>query len=164
MTAASQSVLGCRILSRAGHTQTLLNEREVGAIFDFLVCAEWAEADEMEHDRNSEWSDEAIDGATRVMVKFMKDAGGLLDDIGDESIGHNTWLTAGGHGTGWWDRGLPDEVADPLCALCEKIGTIDFYEENGRMYLDGYAVWEPERQARLDAAYAEIAKKYAEKN
>lgn len=56
----------------------------------------------------------------------------------DELIGHDLWLSANGHGTGFWDRGA-DEVGDALHAAAEKeIGESYLYVgDDGQVYCGG---------------------------
>jgi len=42
------------------------------------------------------------------------------------NAGHDFWLTRGGHGTGFWDRGLGD-VGDRLTKVSEKFGEFNLY-------------------------------------
>lgn len=45
-----------------------------------------------------------------------------------EQCGHDLRLTAGGHGAGFWDRGLPESLGDYLTAKAGAFGNIDCYE------------------------------------
>ncbi len=47
----------------------------------------------------------------------------LLAKAGDPwQNGSDLWYTSAGHGVGYWDRGYPDEVADPLTEAAHKMG------------------------------------------
>jgi len=49
----------------------------------------------------------------------------LLDRAGDDwQNGSDFWYTRNGHGVGFWDRGYPDDVADPLTEACKKFGEV----------------------------------------
>jgi hypothetical protein len=45
-----------------------------------------------------------------------------------EQAGHDLRLTAGGHGTGFWDRGLPDDLGQSLSDLAQSFGDIECWE------------------------------------
>lgn len=36
--------------------------------------------------------------------------------------GHDFWLTRNGHGAGFWDRGLPDDIGDALTQAAKDCG------------------------------------------
>lgn len=47
----------------------------------------------------------------------------LLERAGDPwRNGSDFWYTRNGHGVGFWDRGYPDDVAEPLTAICKQFG------------------------------------------
>lgn len=47
---------------------------------------------------------------------------------------HDLWLTRNGHGAGFWDRGLPEDLADALSDAARAAGTRDLYVERGWIY------------------------------
>jgi len=64
-----------------------------------------------------------IKEAAEDCAKFQADNAELLAKAGDDwQNGSDFWYTRCGHGVGFWDRGYPDEVADPLTEACEKCG------------------------------------------
>jgi hypothetical protein len=74
--------------------------------------------------------------ATIIVQRFLKQALPLLtDEWTDEQIGHDLWLTRGGHGAGFWDRDLPNgqELTD-ICKTMEFHGEI--YEADGVVYIN----------------------------
>ncbi len=57
--------------------------------------------------------------ARQEIETFLNQAKDLLtDDWTDEQIGHDFWLTTNGHGSGFWDRGLPN--GNELTKICAK--------------------------------------------
>jgi hypothetical protein len=54
----------------------------------------------------------------------------------DESYaGHDFWLTRNGHGAGFWDRDLPEDVGEALTKASKKFG--EFYLMVSRGKIDG---------------------------
>lgn len=54
----------------------------------------------------------------------------------EAQIGHDLWLTARGHGTGFWDRGL-GALGDALTRLAVEHGPrADVYVDDGLIYAD----------------------------
>ena len=68
-------------------------------------------------------------GLHEMLHSFVETALEIDQDIFDawtpEQIGHDFILTTNGHGTGFWDRGLP--YGKELTELCEPFGTISAY-------------------------------------
>lgn len=68
--------------------------------------------------------------------RFLKEASPLLTkEWTDEQIGHDIWLTRGGHGAVFWDRNLPN--AKELSDICSKNpfhGSL--FEADGVVYID----------------------------
>lgn len=59
----------------------------------------------------------------------------LTEEWTDEQIGHDLWLTRGGHGAGFWDRNLPN--GDKLTEICKLIpfnGQV--FEKDGKMFIE----------------------------
>ena len=52
-----------------------------------------------------------------------------------EQFGHDTWLTRNGHGTGFWDRGYPQAVANRLTEAARGLGGCDPYVWNEEVSL-----------------------------
>jgi hypothetical protein len=44
-----------------------------------------------------------------------------------ELAGHDFWLTRNGHGSGFWDGDLPEDVSDRLTAASHEYGEFDLY-------------------------------------
>jgi hypothetical protein len=74
--------------------------------------------------------------AMTVVQKFLNEASPLLTkEWTDEQIGHDLWLTRGGHGAGFWDRDLPNgkEISD-ICNSMEFHGEV--FEADGIVYIN----------------------------
>ncbi|MFN7186001.1 MAG: hypothetical protein ACK5VE_06515 [Alphaproteobacteria bacterium] len=53
----------------------------------------------------------------------------------DALAGQDFWLTRNGHGAGFWDRDLPDDIGDTLTDMAEPYGSVDLYVgDDGRVY------------------------------
>ncbi len=99
----------------------------------YRETAEWADGDS--DCRWACWSESAIEEAKDVVVKFVSDAGDLLDGIHWDLIGHNIWLSRNHHGTGFWDRGW-GEVGDKLHKIAQQLGPRSLYVENDEIFFD----------------------------
>ena len=67
-----------------------------------------------------EISDEAREQVTAEIDQFLSKAGDLVDGWTAEQIGHNLWLDRNGHGTGFWDRDLPN--GNELSNIAKEMG------------------------------------------
>lgn len=55
-----------------------------------------------------------------------------------EQAGRDFCYTRNGHGAGFWDRGLPDDIGDGLSDVARKAGESDLYRgDSGKLYLGG---------------------------
>jgi len=75
--------------------------------------------------------------ATVHCQRFLKEADSLLtEEWTDEQIGHDLWLTRGGHGAGFWDRNKPNakEISE-IASKNEFHGLV--FEADGVVYIDG---------------------------
>lgn len=64
-----------------------------------------------------------IDQAKADCARFESENTALLEKAGDFwQNGADFWYTRNGHGVGFWDRGYPNEVADPLSDAARKFG------------------------------------------
>ena len=61
---------------------------------------------------------------------------GLADYIDTEMAGHDFWLTRNGHGSGFWDGDLPEEVGRVLTEAAEAYEECSPYVgDDGKVYL-----------------------------
>lgn len=50
--------------------------------------------------------------------------------------GHDFWLTRNGHGAGFWDGDLPDELGERLTTAAKAFGECNLYVEDGKIITD----------------------------
>ena len=94
--------------------------RNIQKITDsYLSCAAWS--DSPEDATSSVFGSLSKALAYSDCAVFVAQAGDLLtDDWADEQIGHDFWLTRNDHGTGFWDRDLPNADALTMIATAFK--------------------------------------------
>jgi hypothetical protein len=116
----------------------------------FLEAALFAETDNADDsggeplDRNYSVSDFA--SATRRKLEkkakqfycqnkeLIDSAEGKFRSSNTEQAGYDLWLTAQGHGAGFWDGDWPEATGKKLTAAAEKVGQTDLYVANGKIY------------------------------
>lgn len=82
-------------------------------VHHYLACAAWSSCN-IDDDGNDEsldgysFSEAAESKAREVCGSFLDVAFPFLGDWAPCEAGHDLWLTSAGHGSGFWDRGLPD--------------------------------------------------------
>lgn len=86
-------------------------------IHHYLHAALWTE--ELESYDLKQIHATSVTQALADCNSFVEKADSLLDELTEEQIGHDFWLTRCGHGSGFWDRGL-GEVGDKLTAICKE--------------------------------------------
>jgi len=47
--------------------------------------------------------------------------------LGEDQAGHDFWLTRNGHGAGFWDRAIGEDLGERLSQAASKMGTSDLY-------------------------------------
>ena len=73
----------------------------------------------------------AFQAANRALLDRATEESGR----GEESHGHDLWLTRNGHGAGFWDRGYSDAIADPLIYAAHVYGEMNWYlGDDGLVY------------------------------
>lgn len=108
----------------------------------YLACALWTATDgergeiQLEdHYDLDDFADESVVDAAADCARFVADNQIDLEELSDEDIGHNFWLTRNGHGTGFWDRGL-GAVGDRLTAACKPYGERYVYVgDDNKLYI-----------------------------
>ena len=60
-----------------------------------------------------------------------------IELYGEESLGHDIWLTSQGHGAGFWDRGAGElgERLTEACRACGFANTSLVVGDDGKLYL-----------------------------
>lgn len=117
-------------MERKFNISTILNS--------YLACALWT--NELDSNSVEDFDEETKKEAVTIIHRFLKAALPLLtDEWTDEQIGHDLWLTRGGHGAGFWDRGLPNgDMLTDLCKTMEFHGEV--FEADGVVYINDTAV------------------------
>lgn len=92
----------------------------------YLVCALWTE-EKFDGRTIEDIGASTKTTATKEITEFVTKAGDLLNDIDEEQIGHDFWLTRNHHGAGFFDRGL-GEVGDKLTTIAQTFKTLDLWE------------------------------------
>lgn len=108
----------------------------------YAECAEWADTPE-DFDEEGKYDgagfcESAKKTVTEDCRSFYIENKELIMSSGMDGayVGHNLWLTAGCHGSGFWDRGL-GEVGDKLAAATNKVhGRILYIKDDGFLDLD----------------------------
>lgn len=108
----------------------------------FLECALWASADdECLLDRFSfdDVSEDALSDMSAFVDRFLEDPATFhpiarLSLKGDD-IGHNLFLSANGHGTGFWDRGYGEDgdILHERAKVCGELGL--YVGDDGKIYV-----------------------------
>lgn len=60
---------------------------------------------------------------------------GTVDPVA-AACANDLWLTRNGHGVGFWDRGLPEDIADRLTESAKALGYCDLGVSRGWIYKD----------------------------
>jgi hypothetical protein len=104
----------------------------------YIECALWCSTDNSDDsggeplDKNYGIGDIAsatLERMAKDCKAFQEENRGVLDACGLslEQQGHNFWLTRNGHGTGFWDRGLPEDISKTLSDASRAYGSFDLY-------------------------------------
>ena len=91
----------------------------------YLACALWT--DDKDTFTISDIGASTVATATKDIESFVEQAGDLLNDMDEEQIGHDFWLTRNHHGAGFWDRDL-GEVGDKLTKLAQKFKSLNVWQ------------------------------------
>jgi hypothetical protein len=114
----------------------------------YLAAALWAETDDNDTPLDSlysieDFAPEAMTRAVADCAKFQADNSETLarveyprNDFNDMAhAGHDFWLTRNGHGAGFWDGDLPDDIGDALTKASKQFGQVDIYPgDDGKLY------------------------------
>lgn len=92
----------------------------------YLVAALWTA--ELDNRTIDEVSPSSLERATKDVDSFVDKAGSLLNDIDEEQIGHDFWLSRNGHGAGFFDREL-GEIGDKLQEISRNFKEINVFDE-----------------------------------
>lgn len=110
----------------------------------YIECLLWASTDdETPLDENHSIGDiapEALEQIKKDCYKFVTENLALLDSTPEaysySSAGHDFWLTRCGHGAGFWDGDIPENLGGPLTESSEAFGNLDPYiGDDNKIYL-----------------------------
>lgn len=87
----------------------------------------------------------SIEAIRADCAAFEEKAADLLDaayyaedcDYDREKAGRDFWYTRQGHGVGYWDRGLPDDIGSGLTDLAHHQGEVNPYHNRGWIHYPG---------------------------
>ena len=112
-------------------------KRDIAEILKhYLIAALWT--NELDENSIDDVDQDSKETAATIIHKFLKTASPLLtEDWTDEQIGHDLWLTRGGHGAGFWDRNLPNgkELTD-ICDTMRFNGEV--FEADGVVHISDH--------------------------
>lgn len=113
----------------------------------YVECALWSTTDQSTEsggyplDQNYGADDiapESLASMREDCVEFAKINRERLNESGltAEQAGHDFWLTRNHHGTGFWDRGLPNWLGKLLSESAHAYGSSDLYVgDDGKLYV-----------------------------
>lgn len=92
----------------------------------YIECALWTSEEDIAD--GSLLSEAAIKSMAHDCAVFRMNCSEELSEAGDDSQnGHDFWLTRNGHGTGFWDRDYPKNIATALTNAAKKFGESSLY-------------------------------------
>ena len=117
-----------------------IEEHAIKDIVDsYLSAALWTSEEQEDFDglNDDDFSEETEKKAFEDVEWFVKVAGKYLNNISDDMIGHDLWLTRNGHGAGFWDRGYDEETYKHLVDICDFMGYADIYvSDDGKIEIN----------------------------
>jgi len=144
------------IKDRRGLLKLLRHVKRLRALADiddftrgYITAALWAETDDKEWPLDDRFDIGDLDDSLLVHMvadckKFQAENAAMLERACEEYpahectpqeyAGHDFWLTRRGHGCGFWDGDLSDEVGDTLTAAAKKYHDINLYHWRGKVY------------------------------
>lgn len=112
-------------------------------LISYLETALWTEEEilkeELEDNSFSiyDFNEEDKDKAREQIEWFVNNAKSSLNGLSETAIGYDIWLSRNGHGSGFWDRGIPKHDSDFLMDLCYQLGTVYIYVgDEEKLYMD----------------------------
>lgn len=119
----------------------------------YIVCALWSSSDTDDEKGGDslygkyDATDLAIDtlaemtaDCERFAAENAEDLASAIAAYGKEDsagyAGHDFWLTRNGHGAGFWDGDLPEELGERLTKAAEAFGEVNLYVEDGKIITD----------------------------
>jgi hypothetical protein len=136
---------------------TELDIREI--MKGYLTCAVWTEEERIKEDEEEEeisgkysedselkdleqrtelnihnFSDNSVLKAYEDIKKFLEYAGDAVEDIDENQLGHDLWLTRNHHGAGFFDHGYDDDIEKVLMDSAHKLGEEYIYSYDGKLH------------------------------
>lgn len=104
----------------------------------YLACALWSSRDSADESGDLHLEDNYgfEDIYVKSLARLVADAEHFRTEnlenlkasgLDESQWGHDLWLTQNGHGTGFWDRGLPDALGRALTDAAKACGSVDLY-------------------------------------
>ena len=128
---------------------TKLNIKKI--MDNYLECAIWTEEDTLKGDEESQisgkysedselkdleertwlnihnFTDDSIIKAYEDIKKFLEYAGDAVNDIDEEQLGHDIWLTRNHHGAGFFDRSYDYDNEKKLIDAAHALKEVDLF-------------------------------------
>lgn len=108
---------------------------------NYLEAVLWTNGEDEDFEDKTiyDFSKSSIKNSKKEIEWFVKSAGKYINNISDDNIGHDLWLTRNGHGSGFWYRGYSEKITDLLEHLCELLGSVDAYVgDDEQVYIDNF--------------------------
>jgi hypothetical protein len=100
----------------------------------YLTCALWADGLDSEYE-TSDITEKSKEHAKKDIEKFLAVVGDSAEDITEDMLGHDIWLTRNGHGAGFFDRGYDPEIEKVLTNAAQALKEDYIYDgDDGRVY------------------------------
>ena len=93
---------------------------------NYFEAALWTEDydDDLDDKTIYDFSSAAKEQTNNEIIWFVHTSGDILDEIPDENIGHDLWLTRNEHGAGFSDREYDDDIVEILNELSKQLGVV----------------------------------------
>jgi hypothetical protein len=120
-------------------------EHDIDNIVDsYLHAAFWTEEEQIKDNNDdldlssTDFSEKSIEESKNDIIMFMEKAGQYLNNISDDLIGHNFWLTRNHHGAGFWDmKELDEEIGEIVTKICHEFKEKYVYlGDDGKLYIE----------------------------
>ena len=128
--------------SKANESQTESNKHDIDTILNnYFEAALFTEEENLIKDINDNSDNELRNGHFTIydftenakeksiadIKTFLSKVGSAADDISDEMLGHDIWLSRNSHGAGFFDRGYDKEIVEILMDAARSLKGVDLY-------------------------------------
>jgi len=91
--------------------------------------------DPMDGKNISDINKESKEEIKKEVEWFINSAGDVFEELSDDQIGHDLWLTRNGHGSGFFERIEEKENLEIIEELCDILGNAEvFVNDDGEIY------------------------------